>query len=68
MNGESPSIYFAHFWGKGKAQDLEKGIRRAQGTSEYFQQRCRCQTQLTNSTPTIKQRVTFRTNAVSSLV
>jgi len=29
MNGETPSIYFTHFWGKGKAADLAKGIQSA---------------------------------------
>lgn len=29
MNGETPSIYFTHFWGKGKAEDLAKGIQGA---------------------------------------
>jgi hypothetical protein len=29
MNGETPSIYFTHFWGKGKAEDLAKGIQSA---------------------------------------
>jgi hypothetical protein len=27
MNGETPSIYFTHFWGKGKATDLATGLR-----------------------------------------
>jgi uncharacterized protein DUF1259 len=29
MNGEAPAIYFTHFWGKGKAEDLAKGIQAA---------------------------------------
>jgi hypothetical protein len=29
MNGETPAIYFTHFWGKGKAQDLAKGLHDA---------------------------------------
>jgi hypothetical protein len=29
MNGEAPAIYFTHFWGKGKAQDLAQGIHDA---------------------------------------
>jgi Domain of Unknown Function (DUF1259) len=29
MNSEVPVIYFTHFWGKGKAEDLAKGIREA---------------------------------------
>jgi Domain of Unknown Function (DUF1259) len=29
MNGETPPIYFTHFWGKGKAEDLAKGLKAA---------------------------------------
>jgi hypothetical protein len=29
MNGETPAIYFTHFWGKGKAEDLAKGMHDA---------------------------------------
>ena len=29
MVGETPAIYFTHFWGKGKAEDLAKGIAAA---------------------------------------
>jgi hypothetical protein len=29
MNGETPSIYFTHFWGKGKANDLATGLHDA---------------------------------------
>ncbi len=29
MIGESPAIYFTHFWGKGKAEDLAQGIQDA---------------------------------------
>jgi hypothetical protein len=29
MNGETPPIYFTHFWGKGKAADLAKGFQAA---------------------------------------
>jgi len=29
MNGETPAIYFTHFWGKGKAADLAKGFKAA---------------------------------------
>jgi len=29
MNGETPAIYFTHFWGKGKATDLAKGFKAA---------------------------------------
>jgi hypothetical protein len=29
MNGESPAIYFTHFWGKGKAADLANGMHAA---------------------------------------
>jgi Domain of Unknown Function (DUF1259) len=29
MNGESPAIYFTHFWGKGKAADLANGMHDA---------------------------------------
>ena len=29
MLGESPSIYFTHFWGKGPAADLAQGLRAA---------------------------------------
>jgi hypothetical protein len=29
MNGETPAIYFTHFWGKGKAEDLANGLRKA---------------------------------------
>jgi hypothetical protein len=29
MIGEAPSIYFVHFWGKGKAEDLAQGIQDA---------------------------------------
>lgn len=29
MVGETPSYYFVHFWGKGKSEELAKGIRAA---------------------------------------
>jgi hypothetical protein len=29
MTGEKPAFYFTHFWGKGKAEDLAKGIKAA---------------------------------------
>ena len=29
MNGETPSIYFTHFWGKGKAADIATGFHSA---------------------------------------
>ena len=29
MVGEQPAFYFTHFWGKGKAQDLAKGLKSA---------------------------------------
>jgi len=29
MIGETPAIFFTHFWGKGKAEDLATGIRDA---------------------------------------
>src|SRR5207244_4332022 len=29
MIGETPAIYFTHFWGKGRAKDLAKGIQQA---------------------------------------
>jgi len=29
MVGEQPPFYFTHFWGKGPAQELAKGIRSA---------------------------------------
>src|SRR5207237_4304212 len=29
MIGETPAIFFTHFWGKGRAEDLAKGIRSA---------------------------------------
>jgi hypothetical protein len=29
MVGETPTIYFTHFWGKGKAEDLAKGLAQA---------------------------------------
>ena len=29
MNGETPAIYFTHFWGKGNADDLAKGFKAA---------------------------------------
>jgi len=29
MNGETPSIYFTHFWGKGKAADIATGFHGA---------------------------------------
>jgi Domain of Unknown Function (DUF1259) len=29
MNGETPAIYFTHFWGKGNAADLAQGIHDA---------------------------------------
>jgi hypothetical protein len=29
MNGETPAIYFTHFWGKGKSADLAKGFKAA---------------------------------------
>ncbi len=29
MNGETPTIYFTHFWGKGKASDLATGFKAA---------------------------------------
>jgi hypothetical protein len=27
MVGEQPAFYFAHFWGKGKAEDLARGLK-----------------------------------------
>jgi hypothetical protein len=29
MIGEQPAFYFTHFWGKGKAEDLAKGVKAA---------------------------------------
>src|SRR6185436_8661380 len=29
MTGEEPAYYFTHFWGKGKAEDLAKGLKAA---------------------------------------
>src|SRR5262249_43609576 len=29
MVGEQPAFYFTHFWGKGKAEELAKGVRSA---------------------------------------
>ncbi len=29
MVGEEPAFYFTHFWGKGKAEDLAKGVKSA---------------------------------------
>lgn len=29
MIGEQPAFYFTHFWGKGKAEDLTKGVKAA---------------------------------------
>jgi hypothetical protein len=29
MIGESPNLYFTHFWGKGSAADLARGFRAA---------------------------------------
>ncbi len=29
MVGEQPAYYFTHFWGKGKAQDLARGLKSA---------------------------------------
>lgn len=29
MNGETPTIYFTHFWGKGKASNLARGLHDA---------------------------------------
>jgi hypothetical protein len=29
MIGEQPALYFTHFWGKGKAEDLAKGVKSA---------------------------------------
>jgi hypothetical protein len=29
MIGEQPAFFFTHFWGKGKAEDLAKGVRAA---------------------------------------
>ncbi|MCE9548465.1 MAG: DUF1259 domain-containing protein [Planctomycetia bacterium] len=29
MVGETPSIYFTHFWGKGRAKDLARGLQQA---------------------------------------
>jgi hypothetical protein len=29
MNGETPAIYFTHFWGKGKAANLATGLQDA---------------------------------------
>jgi hypothetical protein len=34
MVGEEPAFYFTHFWGKGKAQDLARGIRSALDTQK----------------------------------
>jgi hypothetical protein len=27
MIGEQPAFYFTHFWGKGRAEDLAKGVK-----------------------------------------
>jgi hypothetical protein len=29
MIGEQPAFYFTHFWGKGPAQELAKGVKSA---------------------------------------
>jgi hypothetical protein len=29
MVGEQPAFYFTHFWGKGKAEELAKGVKAA---------------------------------------
>ena len=29
MTGEQPAFYFTHFWGKGSAEELAKGLRSA---------------------------------------
>jgi Domain of Unknown Function (DUF1259) len=29
MIGEQPAFYFTHFWGKGRAEELAKGLRTA---------------------------------------
>src|SRR5262249_23470911 len=29
MVGEQPAFYFTHFWGKGKAEDLARGVKAA---------------------------------------
>jgi len=29
MLGEEPAFFFTHFWGKGKAEDLAKGVKAA---------------------------------------
>jgi hypothetical protein len=29
MIGEQPAFYFTHFWGKGRAEDLAKGVKSA---------------------------------------
>src|SRR5204863_1735179 len=29
MVGEQPAFFFTHFWGKGKAEDLAKGLKTA---------------------------------------
>ncbi len=29
MVGEQPTFYFAHFWGKGKAEELARGLKAA---------------------------------------
>ena len=34
MNGETPSIYFTHFWGKGPSGDLAKALRAALDAQE----------------------------------
>jgi hypothetical protein len=34
MIGEQPSFYFTHFWGKGKAEDLAKGVKSALDAQE----------------------------------
>ena len=29
MAGEQPAFYFTHFWGKGKAEELARGVKSA---------------------------------------
>jgi hypothetical protein len=29
MTGEKPAFYFTHFWGKGKAEELARGLKSA---------------------------------------
>jgi hypothetical protein len=34
MIGEQPAVYFTHFWGKGKAEELARGVRSALDAQE----------------------------------